>query len=243
MERLLVLRQTRDDVFRSGGSDRCFELQLRRRAIQIAVEDILLHGGVVVKRLLKQHCDHSSQIADRKLFKIMSVELDRASIRIVKATEQLEQRALARAVWTNDRDDLSLRNRHREIVERLSAGVRITERYAFETDACFNLSNRRPNTANNLRFEREKLKQVSEKQAVTVKLSGVLEQRAHQPLSLVERDIDQRKLTERHEALQSSPHHPAQRCAHYQERNQTRRQFGQALPPRQVQTFAAQSSS
>src|ERR1051325_10224451 len=145
-----------------------------------------------MKGLLKQHRDHSSQIIDRHGFHVLAVNLNRAFIRIIEATDKFEQRALARTVWTNNRDDLSLRNGHREIVERLAARVRITERHVLEIDSNSNLRRFPALPIRNHRLQSQKLKQISEKQAVAVKLACVLQQRAHQPLTLVERRVNQR---------------------------------------------------
>ena len=69
-ERLFFLGLARHDLFSAGGFDRFVNFQSRRLTIQIAVENIFLHRGVVVKRLLEQHGDHSSQIVNRNLLQI-----------------------------------------------------------------------------------------------------------------------------------------------------------------------------
>src|ERR1051326_745787 len=179
----------RNDLPGARRFDRSNEFQRGGRAIQIAVENIFLHRGVVVKRLLEQHRDHSSQIVDSDLLKVLTVYLNRPVVGIVKATEQFEQRTLARAIWANDCDDLSLRNRHRKIVERLSTRIRITERHTVEINAhvqmLFTVW-----AIHDHRLQRQKLKEVPEKQTVSIKLARVLQQRAHQSLTLIERGVN-----------------------------------------------------
>src|SRR6185369_11195508 len=148
---------------------------------------------------------------------------NRAVIRIVEATQKLEQRTLARAVWTNNRDNLSLGNRHREIIERLATRVRVTERHALEFNPNSHFRFFTLSSIRNHRLHREKLKQVSEKQAVAVKLARVFQQGTHQSLTLIECCQNQRQLAGRDAAHQSSPHHQSECCTNDQQRNQTRR--------------------
>src|ERR1051326_8893643 len=237
-----LLKQHRDHSSQISDSDlldRGIKLDTGRLSIQISVKNIFLHGSVVVKRLLKQHRDHSSQISDSDLLQVVAIYLNASGIRVVKATEQLEQRSLARAVWTNNRDDLSLRNRHRKIVERLATRVRITERHAVELNPNFDLRHLAVLTIHYHRLQREKLKQIPEKQTVPVKLARVLQQRAHQSLTLIERRINQRQLTQRHETVQRFPHHPSERRTNDQQRDQAGCQFSETLTTRQMQTLAA----
>src|SRR6185503_2374778 len=151
------------------------------------------------------------------------IDRDCALVGIVETTKQLEQRALAGAIRTDNRDDLSGRNRHREIVERFTAGVWVSKGDAFEIDAGLKVAKgwgRRVSGTNNLRLEREEFEQVAQEEAVGVELACILEQCAHQSLSLIECCVDQCQLTESDKALQSLPYHISERSTDDEQSNQ-----------------------
>src|SRR5205085_7999872 len=131
-------------------------------ALQITVQYVLTHGCVIVKRLLKQHCDKLSQIFSWNVSQIATIDLDRTAIGSVKTTEQLEQRALAGAVRTDERNHFAVRDRQTEIIERRRGGIRICEGYAIKNNCGFDVTNWRPGRATHTeRLQSEKFKEVT----------------------------------------------------------------------------------
>jgi hypothetical protein len=64
--------------------------------------------------LLKKHADAPAQILLAQGAQVDPVPGDGALLRVVEAAEQLEQRALARAVLADDGDNLARRDRQDE---------------------------------------------------------------------------------------------------------------------------------
>src|SRR5436190_2360363 len=75
-QRLLVLRQTRDDLLRACRADRGIDLQVSWLKFEVAVQNILFHRSVVMKRLLKQHSNQPSQIIRREISEITPVNFN-----------------------------------------------------------------------------------------------------------------------------------------------------------------------
>src|SRR6185503_2879782 len=109
-------------------------------------------------------------------------------------------------------------------------GVGVAEGDVVEGDGALNITNRWPRSATpGVAGKREEFEQVAEEEAVTVKLAGVFEQRAHQALALIEGGVDQGEFAERNQTLRGFPNHPAESGAHYYESDQACCKFREAL--------------
>src|SRR5207237_3322160 len=127
---------------------------------------------------------------------ITTIDFNRTAVGIVKTTKQFEQRALAGAVWTDDGDDLAVRDRHGEIIQRRRGGIWICEGYVIENNCGFDVANGRPRRATHTdRLQGEKFEEVAEKKTVAIKLACIFQQRAHQTLALIEGRVNQRQLS------------------------------------------------
>ena len=82
--------------------------------------------------LLEENGNQTSQVVGRDLFQIALVNFDVALIRVIKTTEQFDESALARAIWTNNSDYTTGGNYHIEAVERFSRSIGILKRHTVE---------------------------------------------------------------------------------------------------------------
>src|SRR4030081_3829008 len=98
------MRKTRNNLFGTGRFYRRLDLTHSWLAFEIAVCNIVADSDVVVERLLEEYRYQTPQLLGGNLPKINAVDLDTATLRVIKTAQQLYQSALACAIWPNNSD-------------------------------------------------------------------------------------------------------------------------------------------
>src|ERR1019366_2221734 len=78
--------------------------------LEVSQRDVLSRRGVVVDRLLKQDGDRAADLLESEMSQNCSVKFNSAGIRIVEATQQIQQGALPRAIRSDNCSDRARRD-------------------------------------------------------------------------------------------------------------------------------------
>ena len=96
--------------------------------------DIFTHQELVAREILEDHPDPLSQAVFIPIVQVQSIQQDAALLRPVKAGQQLDQRRLAGAVFTDQRQRLAGPDVQVDIAQGRLLGSRVGEAYALEAD-------------------------------------------------------------------------------------------------------------
>src|SRR5438132_682263 len=162
-----------------------------------------------------------------------------AALRIVKAAQQLDQCALARAIRPDDCQHAAGRNRQIEVFQCDLLRTGIPERDVVKTDAFARTDgrNHRFFGRDHQRLQLEKLEEISKEQRILIKLPDVFQKRASQIQPLLKGLVEECQVAQGHESTKGSRHHPDQRCTGYGPRGNTRQELRHALTPGQIDTL------
>src|SRR5450755_2298818 len=138
-----------------GGGDNARTVVAR---LDASYRDIVGGGEVVADEILKDDANvgaHGEQVV---LAKIVPVEQDAAFVRIVEPRKELDQRGLAGAVLTHQRQDLAGAQLERQSTHRPALGSWIAKTHVLELESQFDRNRERPRIRrrNDLRLDLEK---------------------------------------------------------------------------------------
>ena len=102
--------------------------------LELAVADVLHHGGPEQVRVLEHEPELSPQIALLQVADVRPVDLDRPLVHVVEPGEQVDHGGLSGARRSDERDGLAGLRFERDVVEDLRA-LAIAERHVIEANA------------------------------------------------------------------------------------------------------------
>src|SRR5262249_25900051 len=114
-DRVVALGQAGDKRVSVGRLCRGDDLLLSR--IEPAVANILAHRAAEQDRLLRHQADLRAQTLLRHAAHVVAIDQQRAGRWVVKARDEVDQRALARAAGPDQRDDLARSDGKRKVIE------------------------------------------------------------------------------------------------------------------------------
>src|SRR5208283_1803062 len=120
-----------------------------------------------------------------------------SGIRVVEATQQLQQGALARPIRPNNGSDRACGDCEFEAIESKTLCCWITERDVSKADLdpCLARNGARRERIGNFRPERKEFKQAAEEEAAGVNLAYVGEKCVHQAEALLKSLVEHRQVT------------------------------------------------
>ncbi len=131
--RLVVVRQSFDEVMRIGGARGGDDVGLA--GVGAAEAQVFLDRPVKQIGVLRHHRDHPAHRLRIERAQILTADADRAALRIVQTQEQADDRGLARPAGANDADAFTGGDGEGEVPMRGASAAGIGEAYRFECDA------------------------------------------------------------------------------------------------------------
>ena len=113
--RVVVLGQRPDEVVRLRRLRRLHDRSSLR--VLAAVGDVLANRAGEQPRVLQHHAEHAPQRAALQLADVDAVHANRAAVDVVEPHQQVDERRLAGAGRTDDRDHLPGRDVERHVVD------------------------------------------------------------------------------------------------------------------------------
>ncbi len=129
-DRLVALRQPRDELLRIGGAGG--RRELGRRGARLAHTEVLRDRAVEEIGVLAHHRDEAAELIEGEVAQVVAADHDAPPLRVVEAEEEPGDGGLARAARPHDADALPRLDLEGEIVVSGVATAGIGERHALE---------------------------------------------------------------------------------------------------------------
>ena len=102
--------------------------------VEVSQSDVLARRGIVMNRLLKQDRDGAANIVKSEVSQVHTIQFNRAAVGVVEAAQQLQKRALTRAVGSDNCGDRTRGDGQIEVIESEALFSGVAERDALEPD-------------------------------------------------------------------------------------------------------------
>src|SRR5262249_30880275 len=126
-QRVVAPRQAGNDLVSPCATSGSFNLRRLGCGCEITQNNVLACSRVVGDRRLKQDRNQTSQLNVREFTNVDPVQLNLATLGVIEAAQQLDQRALAGAVGANDGHSLAGGNAQVELLQSCSFTSRVAE--------------------------------------------------------------------------------------------------------------------